>query len=309
MQLTLFEDNRPGILLNIADEFILSRDLVQAVSVYEQVCADFPDDRSAAPLLALVGEWHSLLSGINDDPGNPAYLQSIWLRHDSIAHPALRLTVLGILIDELRALPEPEKVYISPHFHLGHLLMAAGSHAEAADSFRAALMGNAVERGRFMAWRGDALTMAGNDDAALKCYLAAFLDDPYSVDMQNIKNRTIHNLHTSLHFELDDEIEGDDEPAWLPAWGWLHGVFALPLQPVPAQTSLPCAAEFETRIAQDNCPIPRIWFDMLTHAERLRVVQRDDRELAAVRRLMKKTSGFMFGWYMDKVKGRNSAIR
>jgi hypothetical protein len=33
MQLNLFEDNRPGILLNIADEFILARDLVQAVSV------------------------------------------------------------------------------------------------------------------------------------------------------------------------------------------------------------------------------------------------------------------------------------
>lgn len=308
MQLSLFEDNRPGILLNLADEFILSRDLVQAVSVYEQLCADFPDDRSAAPLLALVGEWRGLLSGIDDNPGNLEYLQTIWLRHDVIFHPALRLAVLGILIDELRALPEPEQVYISPRFHLGHLLMAVGSHAQAAECFRAALLGKVVERGRFLVWRGDALTMTGNDDAALKCYLAAFLDDPFSVDMQTVKNRTVSDLHTSLLAELDDEIEKDDEPAWLPVWGWLHGVFALTLQPVPEQTS-PGAAEFETLIAQDNCSIPRIWFDMLTHAERLRVVSRDNRELAAVRRLMKKTSGFMFGWYMEKVRGRIHLVR
>lgn len=303
MQLNLFEDNRPGILLNLADEFILARDLVQAVSVYEQLLADFPENRSAALLLTLVGEWSGLLAGIDSNPGNPAYLHSIWLRHDSISHPALRLAVLGILIDELRALPEPEQVYISPRFHLGHLLMEVGRHAQAAESFHVAFTGKIAERGRFLAWRGDALTMAGNDDAALKCYLAAFLDDPFTVDIHAIKNRTVSDLHPSLHVELDEEIEKDEEPAWLPVWGWLHGVFALPLQPVPEQTS-PGAAEFETLIAQDNCSIPRIWFDMLTHAERLRVVQRDDRELAAVRRLMKKTSGFMFGWYMEKIAGR-----
>lgn len=303
MQLDLFEDNKPGILLNMADEFIFSRDFDQAVSVYEQLRADYPDYRSVAPLLELVGEWRGLIAGINANPGNPAYLQTLWLRVHSITHPALRSTVTGILIDTLRTLPEPEQIYIPPRFHLGHLLMAVGNHAEAADSFHAALSGNRLERGRFQAWHGDALTLAGNDAAALKCYLEAFLDDPFSVDMQSIKNRTISELHTSLHSELDDEIDPDEEPAWLPVWGWFYGVFMLPLHPVPEQTSTN-AAGFELLIAEDNCSVPRIWFDMLTLAERLRVVQRDDRELAAVRRLMKKTSGFMFGWYMGKIGGR-----
>ena len=153
------------------------------------------------------------------------------------------------------------------------------------------------------AWRGDALTLARNYDAALKSYLAAFLDDPFSVDMQSIKNWKITNLHTSLHFEVTDEIEEAEEPAWLPVWGWLHGVFTLPLQPVPEPGQLGADA-FGLLIAKENCSVPRIWFDMLTHAERLRCVFRDDRELAAVRRLMKKLNGFMFGCYLEKIGGR-----
>ena len=61
---------------------------------------------------------------------------------------------------------------------------------------------------------------------------------------------------------------------------------------------------FEAQLAEDCCSVPRIWFQMLTYAEKLRVMYRDDRELAAVRRLMKKTSGFMFDCYLEKVSGR-----
>jgi tetratricopeptide (TPR) repeat protein len=200
-------------------------------------------------------------------------------------------------------MPDPEQIYIPPRFHLGQILMEAGRYAEAAESFLSALSEEYLERGKFLAWRGDALTIGGKDDAALKSYLAAFLDDPITVDMQSVKNRKITNLHTSLNVELDDEIEEEDEPAWLPVWGWLHGVFALPLQPAPEQAS-PGAAEIEALLAHDDCSIPRIWFNMLTHAERLRVISRDDRELSSVRRLMKKTNGFMFGWYMEKIGGR-----
>jgi len=304
MQLDLFEDNRPGILLNIADEFILARDLEQAISVYEQLMADYPGDRHTASLLERVGEWRDLVSGIDANPGNPVHLQTIWLRLDSISHPALRFTVIGILIDAMRALPDPEHIYIPPRFHVGHVLMEAGRFAEAANCFQAALSGEDVPRGRFLAWRGDALTLAGNSDTSLKYYLAAFLDDPFTVDMQPVKNRTITDLHTSLHYEATDDIEEDEQPAWLPVWGWLHGAFTLPLQLAPEETSPGSATEFEVLIAEENCSLPHIWFDMLIHAERLRVMHRDDRELAAIRRLMKRTNGFMFGCYLEKIGGR-----
>lgn len=308
MQLNLFEDNRPGILLNIADEFILARDLVQAVSVYEQLLDDYPGDKHSAALLKLVAEWHNLLSDSNLNSANPQNLQTLWLRLDAISHPVLRTTVLGILIDAMRALPDPEQIYIPPRFHLGHLLMEAGQYAEAADWFLAALPEKRLERGRFLAWRGDALTLASNDVDALKSYLDAFLDDPLTVDMRSVKNKKITNLHTSLHYDAMDDIDEDEEVAWLPAWGWLHGVFPLPLQDVTESGPLDATA-FEALIAEENGSLPRIWFDMLTHAERLRVMFRDDRELAAVRRLMKKTNGFMFGCYLEKIGGRSPTIR
>jgi tetratricopeptide (TPR) repeat protein len=303
MQLNLFDDNRPGILLNLADEFIHSRNLDQAVSVYEQLMADYPDDKRSPALLKLVSEWRGLLSGINESPAVPTYLRTLWLRLDSLAHPALRSIVLATLIDTLRDLPDSERIYHPPRFHLGQILMEAGRYAEAAGAFLAALSNADIERGRFQAWRGDALTLAKNDAAALKCYLAAFLDEPFSVDMQSIRNRNITNLQTALHFEATDEIEEDQEPAWLPVWGWLNGVFPLSLQPVPDEIA-PETAEFEELLAQEYHSVPRIWFDMLTHAERLRVVRPDNRELGAVRRLMKKANGFMFDCYLEKIGGR-----
>ena len=146
------------------------------------------------------------------------------------------------------------------------------------------------------------MTLAGNDEA-LNCYLAAFLEDPYSVDRQSIKNRKINDLLISLHYDAMDDIEEIEEPAWLPVWGWLQGIFPLPLQAAPDYNQ-PEAALFEAQLAEDCCSVPRIWFQMLTYAEKLRVMYRDDRELAAVRRLMKKTSGFMFDCYLEKVSGR-----
>lgn len=303
MQLDLFEDNRLGVLLNIADEFILARDLVQAVSIYEQLLVDYPGDRHSTVLLKLVGEWRDLLSVIDMTPADPENIQAIWLRLDSISHSTLRTTVLGILIDAMRALPEPEQIYIPPRFHLGQILMEDSRYVEAAGCFLATLQEKHLERGRFLAWRGDALTLASNDEDALKSYLDAFLDDPLTIDMQSVKNRKILDLHTSLHFDAMDEIDVVDEAAWLPVWGWLEGVFVLPLQPVSEPSPLDSNV-FETLIAKDNCSVPRIWFNMLIHAERLRVVHRDDRELAAVRRLMKKTNEFMFGCYLEKISGR-----
>lgn len=302
MQLNLFEDNRQGILLHIANELILARDIGQAVSVYEQLLADYPGDKHITALLALAGEWRDVLSAIGPDSRDPAKLQAIWQRIGSISHPALRSAVLGALIDALRAMPDPERIYIPPGFHLGQILMEAGQYAEAANCFDAALSAKELPRGRFLAWQGDALTFAGDNAAALQRYLAAFLDDPLTVDLQSVRNRAIIDLHASMGFDAD-EIEEDQEPAWLPVWGWLQGIFTLPLHSVPEEQSCG-ASEFEALIEEESCPLPRIWFDMLTHAERLRVVRRDDRELAAVRRLMKKTNAFMFDCYIKKISGR-----
>lgn len=300
MQLDLFEDNRPGILLNLADEFIRSRDFAQAASVYEQLHDEYPGDRHSAALLKLVSEWQDALFGMNlSDPEN---LRDIWLRFESISHPSLRSTVLGILIDEMRALANPERIYIPPRFHFGHILMEAGHYAAASECFYEALSYKDIPRGRFLAWRGDALTLAKKESEALKSYLEAFLTDPPSVDLHSVKNLKITSLLATLHFEGMDDVDEDLELAWLPVWGWLQEVFALPLQVSP-DSDLPCATAFEALLAEENVSVPRVWFDMLAHAERLRTMIRDDRELATVRRLMKNANGSMFTCYLYKIRG------
>ena len=296
MQLSLFEDNRSTVLLNIAEEFIRSRSFAQALSVYERLLADTPGDEKVARLRDLVWEWLHLLSGIGSHPCDPELLQSCWTRLDSISLPALRSVVLEMLIEAMRALPDPENIYAPPRFHLGRMLMAAGRLAEAADCFLQALATPGVPRGMLLAWRGDALTLQGKGDDALKCYLAAFLEDPLTVDISSIKNRTLNKLRLSLHSD-GEEIEEEEEPAWLPVWGWLNGVF--PLHPAP----VPCAADFASLLAKDGCRVPRLWYEMLAHAERVRLTARDDRELAAVRRLLKGSNGFLFGVYLEKING------
>ena len=302
MQLNLFEDNRPGILNNIAYEYICSRDLDQAVSVYEQLLVDYPDDKRTYAQLKLVSEWRDLLSGVSECPDVPAYLQTLWLQLEPLSHPALRSLVLETLIAALRTLPNPEQIYLSPRFHLGHILMDAGQYAEAAGCFHGALSFDGIERGRFLGWKGDALTLAGSNEA-LNSYLDAFLDDPLTVDMKSIKNRKITDLHTSLQSDAMDEIDEFEEPAWLPVWGWLQGIFTLPLQTVAGD--IPSRSEeFEAQLAEEHNSAPHIWFHMLIYAEKLRVGHWDSRELGAVRRLMKRTNGFMFNCYLEKIIGR-----
>jgi len=303
MQLDLFEDNKPGILLNIADEFIRDREFEQALSVYRQLQAEYPADRHFTALLELVDEWSRELDGLEINPLDPEKCNSIWQRLDSLSHPLLRRTVLDMLTARLRTLPEPARLYVAPRFHIGHLLLESGCYPEAADCFAAALSGPGLERGRFLAWRGDALTLANQHEDALKNYFEAFLDDPGSIDLPFIKNRTICNLIASLGFEAGDEIDEDQQIAWLPVWGWLQGVFSLPLLPLFSEEPLDSAACEAMITAEPDC-VPRLWFDLLARAEWLRSAPGDGRELAAVRRLMKKTSGFMFSYYLDTVRGK-----
>jgi hypothetical protein len=108
MHLDLFNDNRPGIMLSLADELIVASDFAQAVSVYEELLADYPGDRHSRALLALVDELQIFISGISGGPDN---LNTLWLRLESITHQPLRTAVLGILSDALAFLPEPEMLY------------------------------------------------------------------------------------------------------------------------------------------------------------------------------------------------------
>nr|HPR91110.1 hypothetical protein [Synergistaceae bacterium] len=48
---------------------------------------------------------------------------------------------------------------------------------------------------------------------------------------------------------------------------------------------------------------PSLWFEFLRYAERLRTVQRDDAELVRIRRRMRELNSFMFGRYMEKIRG------
>ncbi len=302
MQLNLFEDNKPGVLLNIANEFIRSRDFVQAISVYEQLRDEYPGDRQSTALLEMVTHWQDALSTMNlADPGN---FSSIWGRFGSITHGPLRSSVLRIVIDTLWALPDSERIYRPPQCHFGHVLMEAGQNLEAAECFYKALSGPGIPRGKFLAWRGDALTLAHKETDALHSYLDAFLDDPASVDVQFIKNSTIRDLYSSLCQESTDEREGEGEVAWLPVWGWFEGVFTFPLVRGGTGQDSMDSVTFEAEMREGKRSVPRLWFDMLTSAERLRATARDGREMAAIRRLMKKASSCMFDRYLTIMGGR-----
>lgn len=69
MQLGLFDDNLPTVLLNIAEEFIRARDLPRALSVYEQLLSDSPGDDQVAALRQLVEAWRDPLSEIGRGAG------------------------------------------------------------------------------------------------------------------------------------------------------------------------------------------------------------------------------------------------
>lgn len=299
MQLDLFEDNRPGILLNNGHHLILARDLPSAAEAYQRLLAEYPDDLHARDMLKLISGWMPRLPSPDSPDITPDQLHQLWLHLDSLSHPALRSTVLEILHDAMNALPDPEHIYRAPRFHLGQILMECGRFANAASCFQSALSIGDMPRGKFLAWRGDALTRMGSDEQALGCYLSAFLDDPWSVDMQSIKNGTIVNLHTSLCIESADEMEEEETPEWLPVWGWLHDVFPLPQY--AAATDIPNFGTLQHQISGDTVTRGRRWFELLTHAERLRTNCRENCDLVPVRKILKNMNGFMFKWYMRTI--------
>ena len=296
MQLDLFADNRANILLNIADEYLQAHNFAKALSTCGQVRDEYPDNRQASQLYAAIDTWHAQLTGIEPSTCRPAQLNELRISLGSVTHPALRVAVMEALVTLLQTLPEADHIFIPPRFHLGHLLLERGRFVEATRSFRSALLSPNLEQGRFLAWSADAMTLAGNAEDAVTLYLQAFLNDPVTVDIQCVKHPAIQKLHQHCA-ENADGIEDDGEVAWLPVWGWLQGLFSLPLQHPPSFD------ELEARLDAEESPVPRLWYELLTRAEYLRTAVRDDRQMAAVRRLMKRLNEEMFNCYMQKIRG------
>jgi tetratricopeptide (TPR) repeat protein len=250
--------------------------------------------------------WRENLALFQAAPAGSERLHGLWQELTPDMPAALVAALRGLLIDELRQLPSPELIYILPRFHIGTLLLADGKFAEAERWFARALEAGIGERGRFLAWRGDALTKLGDPDRAKSAYLAAFLEGPHEVDLASLQSPLIHDLLGSLESE-DNDFGAEDLPAWLPAWGWLQGAFRLPLSELMADCA-PFVAALEMAHSFRSLPAARLWFDDLRYAEYLRTTFRDDRELVRVRRRMRQLNGFLFDRYMEKIRGTRGEI-
>jgi tetratricopeptide (TPR) repeat protein len=294
-QLDLFADNRPAIMLNMAHEFIVDGDPDQAISTCEQLLRDYPDNSEAAIVVETLTAWHDLFGG---SCGDPERLRNYWQQVDSIAYTPLKQATLIRLADALQAMPNPESVFLPPDFHLGRVQLKLGQYDKARASFLIALTFPGIPQGRFLLWCGETLTFIGSDTDALECYLSAFLDDPSEINTSEITNPAVVKMIQT--FDPDDgDVEPGDETAWLAAWGVLKNVFRPVL--VPPEQSSTDASGFGVMLGGGIVSLPRLWYDMLLYAESLRTMQRNDQELTAVRRLMKRANGFMFRAYMDRI--------
>ena len=303
MQLDLFNNNhnRSTLLLNDAARMLRVLDLENACAIYDELLADAPEDREISGLKVAVESWRERLLFFAD--AGPEGLYEIHSHLVEAMPQELRIGILEFLSELLLALPAPELIYMPPRFHLGCVLREAGQHAEAGRWFAEALCSGIAQIGRFLAWRGDALTLSGKGAAAMECYQAAFLEDPDSVDIDTLANRAIRDLLLTLGLECFDEEPGDREALpWLPYWGWLHGDFPLDLNVVAADHAA-FAANLQQADDEGKMPQARLWYEYLRFAEYLRTSLRDDRELVRVRRRMRQLNGTMFVRYMERIGG------
>ncbi len=300
MQLNLFTDNRRTIRLNDADQLLRALRLKESLDIYAELLADAPQD---AELLARCGQvqpWCQRLATFSSAPADPARLHALWLELTPQTPASLATALYQLLIDELQQLPDPERIYRPPRFHLGTLLMNSARFAEAEDWFARALQSDIGPRGRFLAWRGDALTRLNASSQAKAAYLAAFLEGPYEVELTELQSSVMHDLLCSLEYE-DHGLDVIDLKAWLPVWGWLQGVFSLPLNALLNDRAAFVNA-LDAAHQADLRPRSRLWFDDLCYAEYLRTRLRDDPELIRIRRRLRQSNGFIFNCYLEKLR-------
>jgi tetratricopeptide (TPR) repeat protein len=306
MQLDLFCDNRRTIRLNDAYGLLRALRLEEALAVYDELLADAAGDAELLALRGHVASWREKLSLFHAAPAGNERLHDLWLSLTPETPPPLATALRELLVAELSKLPSTELIYIPPRFHIGILLLTVGRFAEAERWLARALDAGIGKRGRFLAWRGDALTKLGDPDRAMSAYLAAFLEGPHEVDLASMQSPLIQDLLGSLESEEHD-FGAEDLPAWLPVWGWLQGAFGLPLKEPAADRSAFVDA-LEAAHSSRSLPAARLWFDDLRYAEYLRTAFRDDRELVRVRRRMRQLCGFMFERYMERLRGTAGGV-
>jgi hypothetical protein len=154
-------------------------------------------------------------------------------------------------------------------------------------------------KGRFMAYRADALYHLGLDDLVRELYRVAFLRDPLDVDLPHLADRSIHELVTNVEAEVDEPAE---ILPWLPVWGWLSNIFPLDLNDLVTDRSGVLASLAEAEAA-GSLTVPQVWYEYLRYAEYLRTSHRDDQELIRARRRLKELNDGMFRRYMKKIGG------
>ncbi|MFO7765598.1 MAG: hypothetical protein R6V33_04135 [Pelovirga sp.] len=300
MQFDLFSDNRRTIRLNDAAELLRALRLKEALAIYAELLADAPEDTELLALRDMVTAWREKLALFDAAPDGSERLHALWRELTPHTPPALTAALSELLIEELQSLPWPELIYIPPRFHLGTLLLATGNFAEAEHWFVRALDAGIGERGRFLAWRGDALIRLGDPGQAKEAYLSAFLEGPHEVDLESLHSPLVHDLLDSLESEEHD-VGAEDLLAWLPVWGWLQGAFTLPLKEWAVNRAA-YVEGLDAAHSSRSLPVARLWFDDLLYVEYLRTASLYDRELVRIRRRMRQSSGFMFERYMERLR-------
>lgn len=306
MQLDLFLDNRRSILLNDAGRHLRKLQLPEALALYRQLLEDESDDPELLDLERQVIFWAERLRAFHAANPGPDRIHELWTALTASVPTSLSTGLLNLMISELMALPEAERIYRPPRFHIGYLLLSLQRDAEAVHWFDRALAAGIEVPARILGWCGEALTRLGDGDQALVRYRDAFLEDPTEIDLKSLKNEQILDLLAAL--ENEDLFPNKAEAlTWLPVWGRLQGVFSLSLNlwvsdPVSALEAL------ESAHAKQSLAPARLWYEDLRYAEYLRTRHRNDSELIRIRRRMRSLNSFMFQSYLNILSGNRDGL-
>jgi tetratricopeptide (TPR) repeat protein len=178
-----------------------------------------------------------------------------------------------------------------PRFHVSLILCELGNYVDAEILLDRAVDAGIQSKGRFLAYRADALSLHGSDDLARELYREAFLRNPLNVDLPHLADRSIHGLVTDVAAAVD---ETSGNLPRLPVRGWLSSIFPLDLNDLATGRPgvLSSLAEAE---AAGSLTVPQVWY------EYLRTTYRDDQEIIRARRRLKDLNDGMFRRYMKKI--------
>lgn len=299
MQLDLFRDNRRTILQHDLAAHLQRLQLAEAFALGSSLLQDEPADQELLHLTQQINAWQERLVAFNNLPCSVDTLSDIYTSLSPDIPKALLKGLKTLIYERLNALPGCELLYRAPDFHIGPLLISMGKYHEALRWLDRALEGLITPRSRFLGWRGDALFLLGQPESACDAYLAALLDNPVDIAPSTLDSLIMRDLLVSFE-EEGDFTSDEDKLQWLPAWGWLEGVFRLSLTQFATDPSGHITS-LEAHDQQQQLATGHLWFEYLRYAELLRTHHRNDTELIRVRKRMRQLNPEMFAWYMDKI--------